>query len=407
MPPGDGGVGEILVAEMLRCVTIMPVSLAGLMTLRHLETLHQDLLAEQRCFVPPCEFARRDAPGLKGTLTTITDRFRRYEPAIKRLSREVINFVRQESPDQIWAILDSTVAIDVASAVRDAVDIPMLVHIWDDPRHIIIQRQLDRLTRARTLKRFNGLLRRADRLGVICEQMAEEYAQKSSAPAIVIRHGLQDHVVPNSEPTSGDEFRIGISGSMYCHSAWKAFQAALDKMNWHIGGKRIVLVVAGHTIEFTAFRPAECRFYGWRSVADVIQLLSNCDVLYLPHPFEPLYEPMARLSFPTKLSTYVATGRPVLLHAPTYSSLTKFSKQHQFGLLTPSLDPSELREQLLEKFTSVPALQELSRATARVGSTILGRSQFVTSTQAFLAPHSTSTTSISFRAMVPVAQPNA
>ncbi|TWU27185.1 hypothetical protein Pla52o_10490 [Novipirellula galeiformis] len=387
MPPGDGGVGEILIEEMLGCDGIEPVSYAGLITQEHFDKRQRQHLTQQQCFVPPAEFARRNAPGWKGTITTISDRLRRYEPAVRQLSRDVIDFVHQESPDQIWTILNSTVTIDVAAAVRAATEVPMLVHIWDDPRDILMQRKLDRFTFARTLKRFDFLLRRADRLGVICEPMADAYAKKSQASSVIIRHGIQDSVTPLSEPTSKDEFRIGISGSMYCYSAWKAFHRALDELDWRIGRKRIVLVVAGSDIRFRAFKPAECRFYGWRSVPEVMRILTNCDALYLPHPFEPLQEPLARLSFPTKLSTYAGTGRPVLLHAPHHSSLTGFSKKHGFGLLTHDLEPSRLAEFLRLNLGDQNVLNEQSDATARIGSTILGRAQFERSTREFLAPH--------------------
>jgi hypothetical protein len=250
----------------------------------------------------------------------------------------------------------------------------------------MMQRQLDRLTVKRTMRRFDELLIHAKKLGVICEQMAEEYAKRSSAPAIVIRHGLQDSVTPRSEPTSTDEFRIGLSGSMYCYSAWKAFQQALDRLNWQIGSKRIVLIVAGSEIQFRAFRPAECRFYGWRSLEEVNRLLSDCDLLYVPHPFESYQEPLARFSFPTKLSAYVATGRPILMHAPEYSALTTFCQKHQFGILTHELRVDRLSELLKAMLTNQQELNHLSQQTARIGATVLGRQQFIEGTQAFLEP---------------------
>jgi hypothetical protein len=384
-PPGDGGVGEILVKEMLSCSGMSSVSFAGLLGREYFESSHRSGLTCSRCFTPPLEFARRDAPGFKGTLSSVVDRLWRYERSISSLSAAVLKFIREEAPDQIWAILDSTVAIDVAAAIKKAIDIPMLVHVWDDPQDLLVRRKLDRATKTRTLARFNALLYRAERIGVICEPMADEYAKRTAAPSVIIRHGLKDVVLPRETPASNDEFRIGLSGSMYCYSAWNAFQFALDRLDWRINNKKIVLVVAGHEIQFRAFKPAECRFYGWRSASELSELLTGCDVLYVPQPFDPLQEPLARLSFPTKLSTYVATGRPVFLHAPKYGSLTSFSKLNEFGLLSHSLDPVELSEQLRASFSNPEILRTQSRASARVGSTVLGRSEFERSTREFLA----------------------
>ena len=382
--PGTGNVAELLIREMLDCPGVEPVHFAGLMNAPSGGHLTNSRLLHQNFFAPPGEFGRRNASGIQGTLQCIADRLQRYEPAIRKLAQEVIHFVQEIKPDRLWAILSSTVAIDVAYFVQKATGVKMLIHVWDDPRHIMTQRQLDRFTVRRTMKRFDYLLAHAEKMGVICEQMAEAYAKKSSAPAVIIRHGLKERVHPRSEPSSKDEFRIGLSGSMYCYSAWKALQETLDKLDWRIGSRRIVLVVAGSEIQFRAFKSAECRFYGWRSLEQVDELLSECDLLYVPHPFESYQEPLARLSFPTKLSAYVATGRPILLHAPEYSSLTPFCRQHQFGLLTPELNSEKLTAFLLTQLSSVDRLRELSEQTARVGSTILGRSQFQKSTLDFL-----------------------
>ena len=52
--------------------------------------------------------------------------------------------------------------------------------------------------------------------------------------------------------------------------------------------------------------------------------------------------PLAELSFPTKLTTYLAAGRPVLLHTPAYASLKNFHEKYRFGLCTSSLEPTNL-----------------------------------------------------------------
>jgi hypothetical protein len=382
--PGDANVAELLIREMLDCLGVASVHFAGLMNSPTGPPLTDSRMLSQRFFPPPGEFGRRSSTGLRGTMQCIADRLQRYEPAIRKLSREVICFVREAKPDRLWAILSSTAAIDTAYLVQKATGVKMLLHVWDDPRHIMTQRQLDRFTFRRTMGRFNYLLAHAEKLGVICEQMADAYAQESRAPAVVVRHGLKDFVRPISEPSSEDEFRIGLSGSMYCYSAWKALQEAFDRLDWRIGSRRIVLVVAGSEIQFRAFRPAECRFYGWRPLEQVAELLSECDLLYVPHPFESYQEPLARLSFPTKLSAYVATGRPILIHAPEYSSLTSFCRQHQFGLLTHELNSEKLTAFLLRHLSSADRLKKLSEETARVGSTVLGRTQFQHSTLDFL-----------------------
>lgn len=385
IPPGTGGVGEILLQEMLSCIGNDQVSFAGLMSRDYLARAEVKSFKNLECFVPPHEFARRDAPGIKGTITTIHDRITRYEPAIKALGKSLLPFIQRVKPQRIWAVLNSTVTIDACEYVARRINTPFFVHVWDDPQHILTQRQLDRYTRSRTLRRFTHLLKTAKRIGVICENMRREYAHHTNADTFIIRHGITDKIDARSDPTSESEFRIGISGSMYAYSAWKALQLALDSLDWRIQNKRVVLVSAGSEINFLSYKPAEARFYGWRSMPEVIDLLTQCDVLYLPQPFELLQTPLAKLSFPTKLSTYVSTGRPVFIHSPTHGSLTDFSAQHSFGLLSGELNPVVLGKWLSTVCSSQETLAEQSRASARIGETVLCRSEFERSTRAFLS----------------------
>jgi len=83
---------------------------------------------------------------------------------------------------------------------------------------------------------------------------------------------------------------------------------------------------------------------GWHSVEETIDLMAGVDVTYLPYWFDESYRLPARLSFPTKLATYLASGRPVLFHGPEDSSPSKFFRRFPVGLCCHSLKESEIIE---------------------------------------------------------------
>ena len=219
---------------------------------------------------------------------------------------------------------------------------------------------------------------------MICEEMANAYQPYSSAEMLVIRHGLKDGVRPSYPLTTSTEFHIAFIGSMYCYSAWKAFLSALDILNWRIGKKDVVLNVVGSEINLRAFRPARAVFHGWRELPYIETLLAQCDLLYLPQPFEDWQRILAELSFPTKLSTYVTTGKPVLVHAPSYSSVSLFAKRHEMEPVTAELNPEKLAALLTLQFTNPSQVERYCEQSARIGSTSLGKQQFVDATRAFL-----------------------
>lgn len=300
-----------------------------------------------------------------------------YDSQVRRLTEDVRRFVTRCRPKQIWVILNSLATIDVCYRLMGTVDCQWIVQIWDDPLHLAIQRHLDRFHRKRTLSRFDQILAKATRVGVICEEMQSSYQQKTDAECVIVRHGLDaSDLKPRSEPTSESEFRIGLAGSMYCDSAWQTLQKALDQLHWRLGSKQVVLVVVGGEIKFRSRSSAECRFYGWRTPEETQRLLQDCDLLYLPQAFESHHRPLTQLSFPTKLSTYVATGRPVLIHAPSYGSLARFCKEHDFGIVCQSLDAGELGQVFCRIATDSAIMRNAAAASGRIAKTVLTPKRF-------------------------------
>ncbi|NNJ26228.1 hypothetical protein LzC2_23090 [Planctomycetes bacterium LzC2] len=381
-PPGGANVGQILVADML-AIAGADISVLYLRTGPPPGGVSEFAIKDVRV---PAEQALRPSPGRWGTVVAAADRLTRYEPAVAQAANEVRSHLRDLQPDRVWVIASTTAVIDVAAAALSGVEGELLVQVWDDPVHLMRQRRLDRLTQRRTLRRFHALLVRADRVATIGEAMAEAYRSYTAAPIIVIRHGVRGEVEARSTPADPDEFRIGFAGALYATDAWIALQNSLDELGWEVGGRSAALVTAGSRAVFRAGGPGQSRFLGWRSTAEVHELLSGCDLLYLPQPFDGVQEPLARLSFPTKLSAYAATGRPVFVHAPPYASLPRFCREQRFGMVCESTSPAVVAA-ALRRFAEEPGLlAELAAGTARIGSTVLSRDQFGADVQSFLLP---------------------
>jgi hypothetical protein len=87
---------------------------------------------------------------------------------------------------------------------------------------------------------------------------------------------------------------------------------------------------------------ARVELLGFRSVHETLSLLAECDVNYLPIPFDAHLAPLARFSFPTKLSTYLATGKPIFAHAPEAGALAAYMERSPVGVCCTSLDPADV-----------------------------------------------------------------
>lgn len=383
--PGIKGVGGVLIGDALSISGVDRVSLAALLPRAMAADLQPERLHRHEVFTPPDEHLAPGSASPGGVIAAWHRRRRIHDPAVRRIAAGVLGMIRQEQPQQVWAVLNSVSVIDVLYHLLPDLDCDLLPQVWDDPEHLGRQRHQDRFARARISRRFLSILSRATRTAVIGEAMAAAYQELAPGRYVVVRHGVvSSPPPPRPDPSSPSEFRIGLSGSMYSPASWRALQQALDLLDWRIDGRQVVLVVAGGRIEFNSrASSADCRFLGWRPPEETLRLMTGCDVLYLPQAFESSHEPLTRLSFPTKLSSYAATGRPVLIHTPTYGSLVRFCARHRAGLVCHSLKPEDIACHL-KQLENPDIRREQAESISALVREILNREQFAQGVREFL-----------------------
>lgn len=278
--------------------------------------------------------------------------------------RACVEYARSHRIDEVWAVLDTPVSIALAAPVAAALGVPLRVTVWDDIEHNVDYFKLDRFTAKRSRRSFVQAVRRASRVAVIGETMQAEYARRYGQRGVIVRHGAECAEVELATTDAADSpIRIGFAGSVSARSAFKCLLDALDALGWHIDGRDVTLVLMGPRFDLWSQVPRRIECLGWQSVEDTIRVLSECTVNYLPQPFEPNWRPFAELSFPSKLTTYLAAGAPVLLHAPSYASLPAFFARHPFGASCTTLDAAALAE-ALQQLCLDDALRQTSREAA-------------------------------------------
>ena len=67
----------------------------------------------------------------------------------------------------------------------------------------------------------------------------------------------------------------------------------------------------------------------------VVVPFPNC-----PYWFDPDFEEEARLCFPSKIASYLASGRTLFFHGPAHSAPARFLNSQDAGVVCDSLDPN-------------------------------------------------------------------
>lgn len=286
----------------------------------------------------------------------------RFVGHVRKQSRKVIDFAKQHRVERVFLVAASPTAIEMAAHLKRALDVPLKLLVWDDVGHLCQQHGVNRWISERLERRFAHALSVAERTGVCGESMQQEYNELVGEKQIVLRHGLEHRYWMSSETERADDpdkpLIIGYGGSISAPLAFEAFISMLDSVQWRIAGRPVILRITGGSIDFRTKVGCRIDYVGFRDMAETISLLSECDLLYLPQPFRKSLEPLARLSFPNKLSTYLAAGRPILLHAPSYGSLISFFDEFPCGPICTSQEQGDL----------LAAVTTLTKRTERIAA---------------------------------------
>lgn len=174
------------------------------------------------------------------------------------------------------------------------------------------------------------------------------------------RHpGLPVVCVPNpwydGPPASGDgaAHRLVFTGQVYA-AQLDAVQNTLQALDLLDRPGLRLDVFSGYTTPGALGGP-RVALHPHQSFARIARLHAEADVLLLPLAFRSPYPELIRTSCPTKLSDYLRSGRPILVHAPADSFLVRFCREHECALVVDRPDPAAVAE-ALQRLLDDPAL---------------------------------------------------
>jgi glycosyltransferase involved in cell wall biosynthesis len=105
-------------------------------------------------------------------------------------------------------------------------------------------------------------------------------------------------------------------------------------------------------------------FHSHIKTSEISKIHQGADILYLPLAFNSIYPEIVMTSSPGKMGEYLASGRPIFVHAPPDSYISWYFKTYDCGLVVDKNTPSAISEGL-ESLILDTALQERLVRNAR------------------------------------------
>jgi glycosyltransferase involved in cell wall biosynthesis len=92
----------------------------------------------------------------------------------------------------------------------------------------------------------------------------------------------------------------------------------------------------------------------------IARVITEADAAFLPFSFEPDMRHVVETSFPSKIAEYLASGIPILAHAPSYSTVAQYCREYGCGLVVDEPNEDALRSALVRLSRDAALRQELS-----------------------------------------------
>ena len=294
-------------------------------------------------------------------------------PDAGRLTPDLENWVATYKPDVLYTILGTNAMMDLAKALCERFNIPLVVHLMDDwPSVTYRGGLLAWFSRRRMQKSLQHLIRIADARMAICEDMASEYERRYGAPFLSFQNAIdvkkwQAHV--KRKLAIEKQVRLLYIGSILPEAQLDALTdccAAVAKLRSE--GMDVVLDI------YSALSYAQ-RYREQLVVDNAIRLhdaitedeevfrrLAEADILLLPVNFDSKTVRYIRYSMPTKVPAYLFSGTPILVYGSADTAQVKYARRAGWGYVVSERSQAGVAAGIRELASDIDLRERLSRA---------------------------------------------
>ena len=266
----------------------------------------------------------------------------------RNLLKKAEIFARTCGIDAIWAVLEGQTMVRMALPLAERLGVPLFTQVFDPLSWWLRAHGTDAHHSRAALVQFNRTLQASEACATASKAMAEAYSTLygTRCVPVISSHDATIAARPSHALSSGSEVTIAMAGQFYAADEWNSLIRGLEVANWMIAGRKVRLRVLGaHKPDYGSDLP-QIEFLGWKSQPEAVQILSQADILYCPYPFDAEMEEVSRLSFPSKLVLYLASGRPILFHGPTWSSPGRYMAEVRAGAICGALVSTAVYDEL-------------------------------------------------------------
>lgn len=292
------------------------------------------------------------------------------------LSQRLRNWLSDFVPDILYLQISNRESINFAIELINYLKIPTAIHMMDDwPSTISSHGPFKVFWRKKIGKEFRMLLDKVDVHLSISDAMSEEYFKRYGKDFKAFHNPVD--LLDYSHMAKLDRSHSEKLKVLYIGRIGTANRMSLSFFAKIVSGdllKPIEIEFDMYSKDFEAPNLKSLRKY--RNVKllpavshdSIFKLFQQYDLLLLPLDFTSTGIRFARLSFPTKASEYMLSGKPILVFAPEETAVSRFFSKNICGLCVTEESAEKIRQALNTLFYNNEYIHTLicnADATAR------------------------------------------
>lgn len=260
---------------------------------------------------------------------------------------KVIEQITYHNIDKLWVHTD-LLSLAVLKKVLSKVSLPYHLTVFDDP----FTNRSYSLFKKQSNKLINTLFFKASSIDTPTLLLAQSYQKNGylSDKCLISESLVGIFKKTRNEPVIRENvLKIGLVGSIYGMDALSKFLDALGDLfeKEHVEFHLRTSVPKIYLKYIEKNFPSIARHTTVKPFIPEHELplkLQEYDLLYLPMMFNEDYRFKTDTSFPSKTHNYLASGVPIIVHAPETSSVYQFFLNNKIGCLINSLDSQVIKQ---------------------------------------------------------------
>ncbi len=223
--------------------------------------------------------------------------------------------------------------------------IPLYIYALD----LYTAAQTYRIRKLMSVPIEKAVMKVAKKVFVMSEALRDFYGNKYDFEPVLLPHPIElksynTQIVKNMKKARSGRKVIAFTGMIYEAQldALQNFAGAVNGMSeveFHIYSHRVTsklisLGLSGNNIIH----------HGYVEQSKIADIQRDADILFLPMAFNSPYPDIIKTASPAKLPEYLASGTPILVHAPEYAYISWYARKYGWGLVVDKPNLELLRE---------------------------------------------------------------